>query len=153
MDIHKSLVLVLEEINFASRYSDLCKKHSNFDESLNDYNKSLIQTFLESNGVKVSFSKNENFFKIVEKVGELSIQFNIIPNRGFLQFVWDVKKGQERLDLSWGMWESITRELASIDAKKPLFSSSGELAEILTEALSIHEDFRRELLKMQEGHV
>jgi hypothetical protein len=78
MDINKSLIPILEKINFASRYNDLCKKHSDFDKSLNEYDKLLIQTFLESNGVKVSFVKSENFFKIVEKVGELSIQFNLI---------------------------------------------------------------------------
>jgi hypothetical protein len=49
------------------------------------------------------------------------------------------------------MWESIIRELANIEAKKPLFCSSEELAEIIKEALSIYEDFKRELLKMQES--
>jgi hypothetical protein len=153
MDIHKSLVPILQNINFASRYSELCKRHSNFDKSLEEYDKSLIQKFLESNGIKVLFVKSENFFKIAENIGELSIQFNIIPKRGFLQFVWDVKRRNERLDLSLGMWEAITRELSKIEAKKPLFSSLDELQEILKEALSIYEDFKQELLKMGENHA
>jgi hypothetical protein len=67
--------------------------------------------------------------------------------------VWDVKRRNERLDLSLGMWEAITRELSKIEAKKPLFSSLDELQEILKEALSIYEDFKQELLKMGENHA
>lgn len=144
MEIHESLMPILTRINFAHRYSEMCKKHSDFENSLNEYDNEIIKDFLQSKGMKVAFAKRENFYKIKESIGTLSVQFNIIPKRGFLQFVWDVKRGNERLDLGWGMWESIAREL-STEAKKPLFVSIEELKEILSEALSIYEDFKAEL--------
>lgn len=147
MDIHESLVPILQEINFASRYKEICEKHSDFDNSMNDHNRYFIKDYLESKKIKVAYVKSESFFKIVENIGGLEVQFNIIPKRGFLQFVWDVKKGGERLNLGWGMWESITRELENIEVKKPLFTSIEELEEILSEAFSIYDDFKKSLLE------
>ena len=84
------------------------------------------------------------FIRLLKKQGG-AVQFNIIPKRGFVQFVLDVKQGNERLNLGFGMWESIARELDNIEAKKPLFGSVEELQEILDEAFSIYEDFKKEL--------
>ncbi len=149
MDIHESLVPILQEINFANRYKAICEKHSDFENSMNDYNRDFIKDYVTSKGIKVAYIKSESFFKVIENVGGLKVQFNIIPKRGFLQFVWDVTKGGDRLNLGWGMWESITRELERIEVKKPLFTSIEELEEILQEALSIYDDFKKGLLASQ----
>ena len=95
MDIHESLIPALRTINFASRYAELCKKHSDFKNSMNEYDKSFIQDFFLKKGIDILLVKRENFYRLIENVGELTIQFNVIPKSGFLQFVWDVKKGEE----------------------------------------------------------
>jgi len=153
MDIHSSLVPILQQINFASRYKSLCERYSDFNGRLKEYDRDKIQDFYEGKGLKVSFVKGERFFKVLETVGEFKVQFNTIPENGFLQFVLDVKKGNERYNLGWGMWESITRELLNTESGKPKFINYEELNEILKEAFSIYEDFKRELLKMQESQT
>ncbi|APU11804.1 hypothetical protein A5M85_16405 [Cellulophaga lytica] len=145
MNINIKLVPILQKIQFASRYFELCRKHSDFEGAIDDYDKTVIKRTLENKGLKISYVKSEKFYKSIEKIGDLSIQFNIIPKRGFVQFVLDVKQGNERLNLGFGMWESITRELDSIEVKKPLFGSIEELQEILDEAFNIYEDFKTEL--------
>ena len=69
MDIDIRLVPILQKIQFASRYFELCRKHSDFEGSLNDYDKAVIKSILEDKGVKVSYVKSENFYKIIEKAG------------------------------------------------------------------------------------
>jgi len=146
MDVHPILVPVLKDIHFSSRYISLCEEYSDFKERLKDYDRNQIRVFYEQKGLKVSFVKRERFFKIVETVGDYKVQFNIIPENGFLQFVLDVLKGKERYNLGWGMWESITKELTGSDvAKKPIFRNEKELTQILDEAFSIYEDFKTEL--------
>lgn len=149
MNIHESLVPILQGINFANRYKVICEKHSDFDNSMSDYDREFIRDYVLSKGIKVTYVKSESFFKIIEKIGAVKVQFNIIPKRGFLQFIWDVTKGGERLNLGWGMWESITRELENIEVKKPLFTSIEELEEILSEAFLIYDDFKKGLLASQ----
>jgi hypothetical protein len=127
----------------------LCERHSDFKNRLKEYDRNRIVDFYEQGGLKVSFVKGEGFFKVLETIGEFRVQFNTIPENGFLQFVLDIKKGNTKYNLSWGVWEAITRELLKVEAGKPSFTSYEERQEILKEALSIYEDFKQELLKMQ----
>lgn len=150
MDVHPILVPVLKDIRFASRYTSLCEKYCDFKERLKDYDRDQIRVFYEQKGLKVSFVKRERFFKVVEIVGDYKVQFNTIPENGFLQFVLDVLKDKERYNLGWGMWESITKELTGSDAaKKPIFRDEKELTKILEEAISIYDDFKKGLFASQ----
>jgi hypothetical protein len=148
MDIDEKLVPILKDVDFAFRYKSLCEKYSDFDHRLIDYDVQRIKVFYESVGLIVSFSKKENFFKTIEKAGAYGIQLNTIPKRGFVQFVLDLKFGEERIKLGWGMWESITGELIEKEfTAKPIFTSYEELEDILKEGSAIYEDIKRELLK------
>ncbi|AYB29172.1 hypothetical protein [Chryseolinea soli] len=120
---------------------------------MKEYDRDRIQAFYDGKGLKVSFVEGERFFKVLDTVGKFKIQFNTIPENGFLQFVLDVKNGKERYNLGWGMWESITRELLNIESRKPKFGSYEELNEILKEAFSIYEDFKHGLLKLEESQT
>lgn len=145
MNIDKKLIPVLHEVNFANRYKLMCDKHSNFDNRLISYDKSIIKDVFENKGIKTDYIKSENFFKIVEDVGNYKIHFHIIPHSGFIQFLFSLRYEEEKISFSLGVWESITRELLGIKVKKPLFGTIEELKEILDEAFNIYEDFKTEL--------
>jgi len=149
MDIHPDILPVLQQINFASRYKSLCDRYSNFNGRLKQYDRDLIQEFYNKKGLKASFNKKERFFKVIEPIGDYKVQFNTIPENGFLQFVWDIKKGSERYNLAWGVWESITKELLNLESGKPMFTSIEELEVILSEAFLIYDDFKKGLLESQ----
>ena len=149
MDIHPDIVPILQQIHFASRYKSLCDRYSNFNGRLKEYDRDLIQEFYDKKSLKASFNKKENFFKVIEPIGDYKVQFNTIPENGFLQFVLDIKKGRERYNLAWGVWESITKELINLESGKPMFSSIEELETILQEVFSIYDDFKKGLLASQ----
>lgn len=148
MDIEPNLVPVFQQIEFAHRYKKLCDKYSNFKQRFKEYDKERIQSFFEKKGLIISFLKKEKFFKIVEKYENFSFQLNVIPEKGFLQLVLNVKKGDKKCNLSYGMWESITKELIDVETTKPIFTNYKELEEILEESLNIYEDFKKEVIKL-----
>ena len=101
--------------------------------------------------VKFKYSKKECFFKIENKSNLITIEFNIIPYTGALQFVWSVKLNKQMLELSWGVWESILEEMLNKSFEirpRPYYSNYQELEEILTEVFAIYEDFKTEVLKV-----
>jgi len=149
MDIDKRLMLVLQEIDFANRYKLLCEKHSDFDNRLVKYDKTIINEIYARNGLKTDYVVSENFFKTIENVGDFTIHFHSIPYNGFIQFLFSVRLGEEKVSIGLGVWESITRKLLNLKVKKPLFTSIEELEEILSEAISIYEDFKKGLLASQ----
>jgi hypothetical protein len=65
--------------------------------------------------------------------------------------VLDIKEGEQRLNLGFGMWESITDNLDMIDGfkdeytRKPIFKTEIELRFILNEIFDILNDFLIEL--------
>ena len=141
----------MQKINFEKRYLEICTKHSDRENNIKDKSLKEIGELLNNINVSFSFSKEECFFKIKEKIVAYDFQFNIIPYTGALQFVWDIKVNKIRLKLGWGMWENIVEEIESIDFEiKPLpyYSNYEELEEILREAFAIYEDFKTEVLKV-----
>ena len=149
--IDSHLKKVLEKIDFVERYLSLCTKHSDRENNIKDKSLKEIGELLNNINVSFSFSKEECFFKIKEKIITYDFQFNIIPYTGALQFVLSVKQNEQMLKLSWGVWESILEEMLNKNFEirpRPYYSNYQDLEEILTEAFAIYEDFKTEVLKV-----
>jgi hypothetical protein len=121
VDIHSDLITPLQNISFSTRYKELCG-NKEYNPSLINFDELIIPNYIKQQGYELKYSKREKFYKIDEKKGALKIQFNIIPNNGFIQLVWDVKIGNNRLYLGYGMWESITDNLDLLDNKTDKFT-------------------------------
>lgn len=150
IDSHLKEVLV--KIDFVKRYLYLCDKYSDRENNIKEKSLYEIEKILNEMNIPFRFSKKECFFKIKEKLAPYDFQFNVIPYTGALQFVLDVKLNKNRLKLGWGMWENIVEEIKNIDFEikpRPYYSNYQELEEILKEAFSIYEDFKREVLKVE----
>ena len=149
--IDSHLKKVLEKIDFVERYLSLCTKHSDRENNIKDKSLKEIGELLNNINASFSFSKEEYFFKIKEKIVTYDFQFNIIPYTGALQFVLSVKQNEQMLKLSWGVWESILEEMLNKSFEirpRPYYSNYQELEEILTESFAIYEDFKTEVLKV-----
>lgn len=145
MVIDKRLIPLFEKINFAERYIDLCRKYNNFESHLPHCDISLVETFYKKMGLSPKYLKKEKFFKVEELVGEFKIQFKTVPKDGFVQFLFNVNKGNEKLKIGMGMWEVITRSLKGVVVRKPIYTSEEELKEILKTAIELYQDFKMEL--------
>ena len=145
MQLHPSLRPVLEKINFLSRYRELRDKFPYTDESFEDYSNDEVLKMIESFGYPVKFDRKENFFGIKETVDEFVFQFNICMKYGITELIWGLTKDGERLTLG-GPWGLIGDLLIGDDCniQDPAFRNYDDLTEILEEAFSLYEDFKRE---------
>jgi hypothetical protein len=153
MNIDEKLVPILNKIKFADRYLFLCEKYIDFNNRLISVDVSKIKETMSLLNLNFKYKKNENFFMLKETIFNYQFQFNIIIQRGVIQLVFDLKQNGERLKLGWGMWENIVENLISEEfyiKPRPRFGNYDDLKEILKEAFSIYEDFKKELLKQSE---
>lgn len=145
MNLNNKLIPILEKINFGCRYKELCDEYCDFKNRLSKYDLDIIENFYKENELNVKFNKSERFFKAISIKNEIKIQFNIIPKRGFIQFVLYVEQKGETLSLAYGMWEAITRELISEESTKPIFTSEKDLLEILKISFDLYKEFEEEV--------
>jgi hypothetical protein len=145
MQLHTRLRPILEKINFLSRYKNLREKFPYTDESFEDYSKNEVLGILESFGYQIKYDKKENFFGIQESLNGYDFRFNINCKYGVVELIWDIVKEGERLTLG-GPWGLIGDLLIGDDCniKKPAFRNYDDLKEILQDAFSMYEDFKRE---------
>lgn len=145
MQLYPSLRPVLEKIDFLVRYRELRKRFPYTDESFEGYSNTEVLRIIESFGYQVKFNKRENFFGIKESLARYDFRFNINCKYGVVELIWDIVKGGERLTLG-GPWGLICDLLIGDDCniKKPAFRNYDDLKEILQEAFSMYEDFKRE---------
>lgn len=149
MQLKLEIRTVLEKINFIGKYKNLSEKYSfALNESFEKYdNKEVINVFKEI-GYKAVHIKNENFFKVVEKIEDYKFQFNISLKYGCVEFIWAVWKGKElQTGSPWGVLKDLLEDNDE-SVSRPIFRNYDELKEILQEALLMYEDFKRELLDL-----
>jgi hypothetical protein len=148
MQLYPELKPVLEGIDFVNRYKAISEKYS-FDskESLEKYSIDEVIKIIESLGYTVKYVKSENFFKVLEKIPPYQFQFNIILKYGIVEFIWDVLRNGERLQLG-GPW-SLIKKLVTPDQDEivilPVFRNYEDLKSILKEGFAMYEDFKSAL--------
>lgn len=97
--INSLLIPILKDIDFSDRFKKTSKKHNNYENKLTDENFQDIEYIVQSVNNKFKFIKTENFFKLVEKINDFKIQFNIVVQRGTVEFIWGIEKKGERLKM------------------------------------------------------
>lgn len=147
MNINNELVPLLGNINFSDRFNKISENYNDFENRLIDDNFESIQNIILSFGYKFKIDKSGGFFKLIEKISVFKIQFNIIAQRGIVEFIWGVEKGNERLKMGGSICGAIEFLTEQDFTAKPMYCTYDELKSILGEALGIYEDFKTELLK------
>lgn len=144
--LDKDIVLVLMNIKFIERYKEIAKKYLfNANESFENYDSDEVLSIINDLGYEVSFNKKEKFFKIIESYSPYRFQFNISLKYGATEFIWSVWKDSElKMGGTWGILKEQLDGLENDKVRKPIFRNYEELKEILADAFSIYEDFKRE---------
>lgn len=139
---------VFKRIDFVRSFIEITKKH-NFDDGFENYSNAEVIKIISEFGYKAKYNKSENFFKITEKKQPFLFQLNIICKYGYVTFVTDVLKNEQRIELG-STWGTILKHLGYEEQiNKPTFRTYEDLREILKEAFGIYEDFKQELLKQE----
>jgi len=150
MTVSSLLVPVLNTINFTDRFINLSKDYNAFEDRLVDDDFDIVQNIIQSFGYKFKFKKTENFFKLVETVNPYKIQFNVVIQRGNIEFIWGIEKNAERLKMGGSICGAIGFLTEQNFTSKPIYRNYEDLREILKEAFSIYEDFKMELYKQEK---
>ena len=139
---------ILEKINFVERYRPITEEFRDFKNRYSGYDNEQVKTIFSRLGYDFHYHKREKFFGVKEKLAQYEIFFNITFKSGIIDFIWSVKKSEGFLTLgiTWGGTSDLllnAEERPSLYL--PIFTSYEELEQILSRALPIYDDFKKEL--------
>jgi hypothetical protein len=151
MELNNKLRPVLDKIDFVNRYRSLSNKFRFESPYFSNYSNEKVIEIMNNLGYKAKYMKSENFFKIQESEIDFQFQFNISIKNGIVELIWDVLKSKQRLQIGgpWGMITQLFNLNYDERIKLPVFRNYEDLEEILKEAFSIYEDFKAELIKLE----
>jgi hypothetical protein len=143
---------VFNKIDFINQRIKL-KERFNFSlsEAFAKYSNDKVLKIMNELGYSVKYVCNDNYFKIVEKNNNFEFGFNLILKGGFVECVFNVKKGKVPILDYCGSWGGILLKIGYNEPiRKPVFRNYEDLREILKEAFVTYEDFKREVIKEYE---
>lgn len=144
----KEIFNFFSKMNLVERYTDLCKRFSNFDNSKKP-KKDEVYDFLQSFGVNLTFSKTDNIFYEDFKIENSNFRFYISTSYGMIGavfMIWDDNEStlnQNFYEISEEIDNSIEE---NIENRFPISTSQQDLEEILEEILSIYKEFKKEFI-------
>jgi len=153
MELKNEIRVALENIFFIDKYKKLSMKYD-FDSSerfrVSD-NQEVLNIFNDL-GYKAIFSKKETFFKVVDNMEPYKFQFNVSLKAGHTELIWAVwKNGELQTGLPWVMFKRLL-DGTDENLKYPVFRNYNDLKQILQEALDMFENFKRELLSINNSN-
>lgn len=136
----------LVKINFIERYKNLSKQyHFDANESFENYETDIVVNIIQHLGYYCTFNKKEEFYKIIETIGDSKYQFKISLKYGAAEFLWSVWKCSElKIGGTWAILKEQLDGLEKDKVRRPIFRDYEDLKEILANAFAIYEDFKRE---------
>ncbi|WP_427182403.1 hypothetical protein [Paenibacillus sp. TC-CSREp1] len=154
MQLKQEIKITLEKVHFIDRYINLSKNYAfDFKEKLSEVDNSTVLGIFDELGYKVTFNKKEKFFKLVESVDGYKFQFNISLNHSVLEFIWAVWREEElQLGSPWDVLKELL-DGSEESVRSPVFRNYAELKEILSEALHMYEEFKRELILIYNNEI
>lgn len=148
MKLNPEIESVFNKIDFINCYQELSKGHMHeLNEMMENYDNQEVLSLFNSLDVKAKHMKKENFFKIVDKVGDVKFQFNISLKYGACEMIWAmwIEGTIQRL----GPWAKLVRmiDIEHPSIKPPSFTTYDELKEILVSSLELFDSFKKEVLE------
>ncbi|REE01787.1 hypothetical protein C7460_103305 [Marinoscillum furvescens DSM 4134] len=139
----------LTDINFIDRYREISDEFSIKDESYN-YEKSDVVNILNELGVVVNLYEGDQYFADFETIDDYQFRFGLTIKFNIVEFDLTVKN--ESLSIksggSWGLLVQLMTDWRE-NVKKPGFGNHEQLKSLLTMAVILYEDIKKELLSSQ----
>jgi len=159
MDLTSKDYILLNKINFDTRYKELSKKNQ-YDITFENYSNEEVIKMMNMLGYTAKYFKNGNFFKIEEKLNDIIFYLNISLKYGLAEFIIGGTKAITKEFIYGGTFGNIfkdikyfTNEETDQGVNKPSFRNYDDLKVILKEAFSIYEDFKSEIIKQKEKDI
>jgi hypothetical protein len=148
MEIDNNLRNILYKIDFVNRYEKIIESNQFLDNNFLIDNHKVLE-LLKELGYIFKYSNNSNFYKLIQREVNFHFQFNMSLKYGNVELIWDILRNKDRLYFGLGGWSSVMDILIGKRCLMPKYRSYEDLREILKEVFAIYEDFKRELLKIE----
>jgi hypothetical protein len=140
---------LLIDIDFINRYKAISAKFSQKDSTYK-YRVSEVIEVLEGLGVYTELSIGDQFFSDYEIIGDFKFRFGITIKYNIVDF--DSTIINDSLNIrSGGSWGLIVQLMTNwtVTIVKPGFSNVQQLTSLLNEAVGLHNDVKRAVLKLR----
>jgi hypothetical protein len=148
MKLNDKIKQTLEKIHFGSRYKKLSESFQ-FKENYTTVSNDDVLGIINSIGHVALYEKKGNFYKLIDEFSTYKVQLNISLKYGNVELIWGFWTNEiPVLDIS-GPWGLIYRMVMNMEERilMPKYRNCTDLHEILKEAFSIYEDFKREVIR------
>ena len=144
------IIEIYKKINFVNRYKLICEKHDDFNNRMEGNRVDLYEEILNELEIKYKYYKKDRFFKLEDQIKDFKFNLHFDFKDGIVEALIYIEKGDEYFKPN-GRFDFIPEELGIDFNRKiynlPKYTKEIELKEIITEIISIYEDFKFELLK------
>lgn len=154
MILENQILRLYDNINFYDRYESLSKKHRSKKVLLEKQDQNNVINLFNDLGYTAKYISKEKFYQIKEKSNDYEFYFHISLKYGISEIIFGVINQIKNVRIggvSSRVCKLIKRSKGEIP--EPIgpanFSSYEELTSILKESLSLYEDFKTEVLKLQ----
>ncbi|QAR30538.1 hypothetical protein EQP59_03795 [Ornithobacterium rhinotracheale] len=157
--MENKLIMILEEINFTSRYIALCNKFSDFNNGIN-FSKQEILNCLINNNIQMKFIPKEKLFFKDYFINDITIRFLFEYKYGCIDCRYWIFKNEDTV------FNGSFREVSLVEDKGfnekvsyrfPIATSLHDLQEILKKIIELNSDFiiefKREVLKLSSEEI
>jgi len=143
---------VYKNIDFANRYEAISKNHQ-FEDSFEKYSNEEVVKLISELGYKSKYIKSDNFFRTQDKIQNVEFYFHICLKHGIVELIIGAVNTENNKLITGGVFGWLHSDIKEAEGiildkkvRKPQFRSYNDLREILKEAFSIYEDFKREVV-------
>jgi hypothetical protein len=156
MELNSKEYQIYKNIDFVKRYEVLSSSFQ-FEERLN-YTNDEVLSLIAKLGYKAKYLKNNNFFKIEDKINGVKYYLNICLKYSNAELIIGAAEIEKDQYITGSVFGGLYRDIKFAEGidleeniKKPKFRNYEDLREILKEAFLIYEDFKQELLKQEKA--
>jgi hypothetical protein len=146
---------VYKSIDFCNRYENISKNHSQFEDRLKNYSNDEVIKLISELGYKSKYIKSDNFFKIQDKILNFKFYFHICLKHGIVELIIGAVNAENDEFITGSVFGRLYRLIKYAEGVVleenitcPVFRHYDDLREILKEAFTIYEDFKREVIKV-----
>jgi hypothetical protein len=139
---------LLYDMDFIDRYKAISTKFSKKDSAYN-YQSSQVMEILERLGVHTKLSNGDQFFSDYEVINDFKFRFGLTIKYNIVDF--DSTIINDNLNIkSGGFWGLIVQLMTNwtITVVKPGFSNIEQLTSLLEEAVKLHNDVKKVVMKL-----
>lgn len=140
------------DIEFINRYKEICENFNDFENRMRSVDLDMINELHECFGYEYTYFSGEQFYKIVNKIGEFTFLLQLVLKDGLVEPSLNIKFNNTYYH-PYGRFDFIPKKMKiDFDRKLynlPKYTSKSDLMQILEHIFAIYEDIKERLVGLE----